>query len=558
MCGSSSSRPRAGCRLTPRQLVAGGLTALTIPALVVGPPQGTLVTLWPSALAIALAFITRNIFGALFLGALAGSVLLARGSPWQTGATLVGDALVPAVTTPWNIGVLTFTLLIGGLVALLEAGDGMAVVARRLQRHAQGRRGAGLAIYAIGWLFFVDGLGNAMLVGKTMRPIADRAGISRAKLAFIVDTTASPIASVAFVSTWVAYEISVIREGFANVGPAIAQVAAPYGALIASLPYRFYPYFILLIALLAVLGRDIGPMRAHERAVQDTTGDRPGGSDVEAGGGSLVLALAPLLILLVTVVGGLWIDGGGAGRPVTVASLIETLGQADAARVFVWATGLTIGLTIGLMRLEPGTSRHTRELVAVAISGIGTMGRPALILILAWMLNGVIQQLDAASYLVELLTGRLPAALVPTSVFALAALMSFSTGTSWGTMAMVMPLAIPLAFALSGPTVTAATAGDPLVTSTIGAVLAGAVFGDHCSPISDTTIVSAFSTGCEVMTHVQTQLPYALMAGVLAIVCGYLPAGFGVSPWLLLPSGGAACWLWIRVASRAPDRDREA
>lgn len=551
MSGSSSEHP-AVYGVTPRRLVAGVLTALTIPALLVGTPQGTLVTLWPSTLAIALAFITRNIFGSLFVGALAGSVLLAHGRPWGSAATLVGDALIPAVTTPWNIGVLTFTLLIGGLVALLEVGDGMTVVAQRLQRRAQGRRGAGLAIYALGWLFFVDGLGNAMLIGKTMRPIGDRAGISRAKLAFIVDTTSSPIASVALVSTWVAYEISVIREGFANVGPAVAQAVAPYGALIASLPYRFYPYFILLITLLAVLGRDLGPMQAHERASRKAsdTGQREPNPALDEG--SLILALAPLLILLVTVLAGLWIDGGGPGRALTIPALIETLGRANAARVFVWATSLTIALTILLMRLERTAGRTVRSLLETTIAGIWAMRRPALILILAWMLNAVIQRMDAASYLVEFLSGRLPAALVPTSVFVLAALMSFSTGTSWGTMAMVMPLAIPLAAALGGAG-NAAGADGPLVTATIGAVLAGAVFGDHCSPISDTTIVSAFSTDCEVMTHVRTQLPYAAMAATLAVVLGYLPAGFGVSPWVLLPLGGAACWIWVRLASGAPE-----
>jgi Na+/H+ antiporter NhaC len=173
---------------------------------------------------------------------------------------------------------------------------------------------------------------------------------------------------------------------------------------------------------------------------------------------------------------------------------------------------------------------------------------PALILVLAWMLNSVIKELGTAGYLVAHMAERVPAAWLPALVFLLAAVVSFSTGTSWGTMAIVMPLAIPLAVRLTG--FEAGAAASPVLVATVGAVLAGAVFGDHCSPISDTTIVSAFSSECVVMAHVRTQLPYALTAGLLAVVLGYLPAGFGVSPWWLLATGGVACWLLVRYRGK--------
>jgi Na+/H+ antiporter NhaC len=174
---------------------------------------------------------------------------------------------------------------------------------------------------------------------------------------------------------------------------------------------------------------------------------------------------------------------------------------------------------------------------------------PALILVFAWMLNSVIKEMGTAAYLVSLLGGRLPPGLLPALVFVLSAVVSFSTGTSWGTMAMVMPLSIPLAVELSG--FNTPEPASALMAATIGAVLAGAVFGDHCSPISDTTVVSAFSCDCEVMAHVRTQMPYALVAAGAAVVLGYGPAGFGITPWLLLPLGGAALWALVRFVGRS-------
>jgi Na+/H+ antiporter NhaC len=173
---------------------------------------------------------------------------------------------------------------------------------------------------------------------------------------------------------------------------------------------------------------------------------------------------------------------------------------------------------------------------------------PALILVFAWMLNSVIKELGTAAYLVSLLSERLPAGWLPALVFLLSSVVSFSTGTSWGTMAIVMPLAIPLGAGLGG--LTTDSGASAVMAATIGAVLAGAVFGDHCSPISDTTVVSAFSCDCDVMAHVRTQLPYALAAAAMAVVLGYGPAGFGVSPWILLLAGGAAIWALVRFAGR--------
>jgi Na+/H+ antiporter NhaC len=264
------------------------------------------------------------------------------------------------------------------------------------------------------------------------------------------------------------------------------------------------------------------------------------------------LALVPLAVLVVGVFGGLFISGGGLQQTFTFAHLVEAVGKADAAGVFVLATALATAVALGLTALWRGAPSATgpRESGTQAfMQGMQKMFLPTLILVFAWMLNSVIKELGAAEYLVALLGDRLPAAWLPALVFLLASTISFSTGTSWGTMAIVMPLAIPLAVK-----VTAFHAGmpeSPILVATVGAVLAGAVFGDHCSPISDTTIVSAFSSGCDVMAHVRTQLPYALAAALVAAFLGYLPAGYGISPWWLLGAGGLACWLLVRYRGKA-------
>lgn len=232
----------------------------------------------------------------------------------------------------------------------------------------------------------------------------------------------------------------------------------------------------------------------------------------------------------------------------TFAHLVEAMGKADAAAVFVLATAVAsvvaLGLTVVFRSTIGAATGPTESGTHAFFQGMQQMFLPTLILVFAWMLNSVIKELGTANYLVALLGERLPSAWLPALIFLLASVISFSTGTSWGTMAIVMPLAIPLAVKLTS--FHAGVAASPVLVATVGAVLAGAVFGDHCSPISDTTIVSAFSSDCEVMAHVRTQTPYALTAALLATFLGYLPAGYGISPWWLLALGGVACWLLVR------------
>ena len=521
---------------------------LLVPELKASP-----AVLWPSLLAVGLAFITRDIYLSLFLGSFSGALLLHGGHPWLAFHDLLIGRMIPALSDRWNISVLIFTLMMGGFAEVLTCNGGMTALSRRVMGQSRSPRRAGMGAYVMGWLVFFDGLASSVLVGKTMRPIADRTGLSREKLSFIVDSTSAPVAGLSLLSTWVAYEMSVIRQGLGNTGDAVlADAVAPFSWLVLSLPFRFYNWFILLLVFLLVwCMRDWGPMLAAEKASRQPTHPGADSRQEPAAGSHAALALVPLAVLVLGVFGGLFVGGGGLQQSFTFTHLVEAMGKADAASVFVLSTAFATAVALGMTAVWRGGASvlPRREGGTQAfLHGMQQMFLPTLILVFAWMLNSVIKELGAANYLVALLGERLPSAWLPALVFVLASLISFSTGTSWGTMAIVMPLAIPLAVKLTG--FHAGMTESPILIATVGAVLAGAVFGDHCSPISDTTIVSAFSSDCEVMAHVRTQLPYALTAAGIAVFVGYLPAGYGIPSGWLLGAGALVCWLLVRYRGK--------
>jgi Na+/H+ antiporter NhaC len=553
-----------------RSVAVWGLLLLTALLLLTGEPRGAPAAIWPSVLAVALAFITRDIYSSLFLGAFAGTVLLANGNIVTAFVNLFTRHMIPPLTDRWNVSALVFSLMMGGFVELLNRIGGMRALARIALGRGDSRRRAGLGVFAMGWVVFFDGLASSMLVGKTMRPVTDRAGMSREKLAFIVDSTSSPIAAFALISTWIAFELTMIQNGLALYGDSAFNNAqsfaglSSYQILIQTLPYRFYNYFVLLIVFLTIwLGRDLGPMREAERKASprgDVEADRAEEEAAADGNGwrSIVLTLTPLALLVVSVFGGLYLNGlanleSTAGFT-SMERIIQAFGAAEADLVFVTATAFASVVALLILRFlaRPGAVESP---TAVFFEGMRQMFLPVLILVFAFSLSSVIRELETANWLVRVLDGNFPVAALPAVVFLLAAVMSFSVGSSWGTMGLLTPLCIPIAGALTG--LESGAAPGPVVIATIGAVLAGAVFGDHCSPISDTTIVSAFASGCDAVDHVRTQIPYALVGAGIAVTLGYLPAGMGVSPFPLLVLGAIACWAIIRFAgSRSPDPGR--
>lgn len=539
-------------------------------------------SLVPPLVTILLAILTRRILPALLAGVFVGALILANGNPLLACAEACERHLWTSLADSDHLRVFVFTLLMGAMIGVMRYGGGMEALVDRLSPLAQNRRRGQLSIWGLGLIVFFDDYANCLLLGNTMRPLTDRLGISREKLAYIVDSTAAPVSGLALVSTWIAGEIGFIQAGFESL-----QLAHPtdgFAVFVATIPYRFYVLFaLLLVPLVAWTNRDLGEMveaerRAQHAATQPLRGPAPAipesGRKTSAGD-----ALVPVLVVLVVSVGLIFWTGyqklasevqtsnsiaaadlaaatqnpTAGPRPI---SLFTAFGQGNSYLSLVYgslAGWLTACLFAIIRRLGP-----TTELQAASLQG-ALQVLPALsILWLAWALSGQTKAdyLATGAYLGQLLQETLDVRWLPTAVFIVASLVAFCTGTSWGTMGILLPLVVPVGWQMLGADAATSPTGEPILIATIGGVLAGAIFGDHCSPISDTTVMSSQSSGCDHMAHVRTQMPYAMLAGLIAILCGTLPVGFGVSPYPLLGIGslvmlGSLYWLG-RSAESSP------
>lgn len=500
-----------------------------------------ILSLAPAALAIGLAFLTRSVILSLFAAVWCAGIILQGGDPVAGLVQAVDPFLVGAIADKDHVKIVLFSVFIGAMVGVMAKGGGTAALVRAASRFARTRRSAQVTSWLAGLVVFFDDYANCLIVGNGMRPLTDRLTVSRAKLAYLVDSTAAPIATLALVSTWVGFEVGLVQEGLEKAG--IAR--DPYAFFVEGWAYRFYPILtIVFVGAVAILGRDFGPMLAAERRAQadGPPADAPSATSPDAvQRGRLFLGLLPILTLVGVTVGVLWHDGKRAAPP--DARLFEILGAASSYDAMLKGAlaGLIVACAVGLalraLGLEPT--------VKAAIGGMQELFEALTILFLAWALGSAMKELHAAEYLVSVLDQRLPAALLPTVIFLVGALISFATGTSFGTMAILMPIVIPLAFALAPNDIA-------IVLASSGSVLAGATFGDHCSPISDTTVLSSLGAGCDLVEHVATQLPYALVVGGISIVFGTLPSGFGAPPWLLLALGAGACVAAVRALGRRP------
>ena len=476
--------------------------------------------IWPSIAALVLVFSTRNVLAGLLGGALVGAILLADGRLWAVPLQLVENHLLPNFSSSWKSGAIVFTLLLGGFVHLLEKGGTLQALLVRLL-HGQSPRkveaGAGL----FGLVCFFDGLANSLMVGRIFQPLARSAGVSKVRLAYIVDTTSAAVACLAFISTWIAYQLAMIREGFTLAGQ--EALADPYRQFFASLPHNYYAWFALILMGVTIWRQwNFGPM-GHYRAEPEAGAAGPDPVQAEPTGG-LWRAWVPMTVLLLIIFAGIYADGtrrmGEPLLPFTAGKLALSFAEANVPAILIIGSGLAAFLAWLFFPRKALAGEGTAG--GVFMEGMIQLFQPVLILIMAWMLSSTLKDLGAAAYLGELLGGRIPASLLPVAVFVTGSLVAFTTGTSWGTMGLLMPLAIPLAFAVAGE---ATEAGLQLVPMVIGAVFSGAVFGDHCSPISDTTIVSSIACDLDPMDHVRTQLPYALLAATGAALLGFIPAG---------------------------------
>jgi len=503
------------------------------------------VSVLPPLVAIALALALRQVIPALFVGVWIGAWAAADFSVAGSLTALVRTAdtyIVQALADAEHASVILFTLMVGGMVGVISRNGGMLGIVERIARFAGTARRARAATVAMGFAIFFDDYANTLVVGNTMRPITDRLRISREKLAYLVDSTAAPIACIGLVTTWVGYEVGLIREAIAGIE---GLALNPYMVFLNSIAYSFYP----LLALVLVIGvvasrRDFGPMRTAEiragtggpvappTAASALTDDDM--ADVQPDDGVPLRAInagLPIATLIGGVVAGMFVTGSGA-------NLREIIGSADPYKALIW--GSLFGSLVAIALSAAQRILSLGAAVGAWFSGARAMLYAIVILVLAWALSGVTDTLGTADFLVSLLGDHLHPGLLPALVFVAAAATAFSTGSSWGTMGILLPLMVPLAWALMQAQGMNGAEHLPILYATVAAVMGGAVWGDHCSPISDTTILSSMASQCDHIEHVRTQLPYALLAGTAALLLGALPAGFGVAWWICLPVSAAA------------------
>ncbi|MCB0326235.1 MAG: hypothetical protein KDD52_01320 [Bdellovibrionales bacterium] len=519
--------------------------------------------------AIGFSFILKNVVFSLFFGVYLGALMLLGkpGSFYQAASHMVesffrvGDHyILEAAADQGHMGIVLFTLLIGGVVGLMNRTGGLENLVQKCMGFAKDAYRTQILTWGTGLAIFIDDYANTLVVGSMMRPVSDRFKISREKLSFIIDATAAPVSSLAPISTWVAYEIGLIQSSMDVSG----IEGNAYGVFLESIPYRFYALFILVFILMsALMKRDFGLMLSAERRARKT-GEliRPGSSPmmdvsqdqivVEPQKRSWVDAVIPLTTMVVAAIVGFYVQGKSSlGSEVAHPGLKDIFGAADPVVVLLWAamiaTLVSFGMILGrkLMTLETAFQHWFK--------GAESMLLACLILVFAWAIAGVIKELHIASVIVEWTKNLFSPAWFPALVFLISGLIAFATGTSWGTMAIIFPLAIPM---LKEMSVASGMSPDQLYTifiPTAGSVLTGAVLGDHISPISDTTIMSSIWSGIDHMDHVKSQIPYALVVGAVSLFIGYLPAGFGVNPWILNVVGVGVLGAILYYFGKNPD-----
>ncbi len=467
----------------------------------------------PILLAIVCAVATRKVILALFLGVYVGVVTLEHGNPVAATTSMIRDYLVVQLTDSYNAGVLVLLAFIGGFVALMERSGGAAAFARRASRIVSNGVRMQLAAWLGGVLVFFSDLGTPLIVGPIFEPLTDRWKVSREKLAWILDSTASPVAVLVPITGWAVYIMGLIQKEYEALGLSDSD----WTAFVQAIPFNFFSIItVVLVPVVALARIDLGAMRRAEERTRGGELYWPHSKplrlpvDVSDSAGSASLVWVPLLVLFVTLFGLL----APHGFPFE---------QVSGS---VFRTALTAGYFFGgvslLALMSLGPAQSFSESFDLYTEGIQKMMTVAAILILAWSLGAVGRELGTASYIIELAQDGAPRVLVPALIFVVGAVMSFATGSSWGSFAILLPLVIPLAHSL-----------ELALPVSIGAVLSGGLFGDHASPISDTTILSSTGAGADHIDHVKTQLPYALIAAGASVV-SFVIAGATETPWALL------------------------
>ena len=535
----------------------------------------TPIPLWfsiiPPLIAILFALIFKEVFTALFVGIFVGAVAIY----WYQDTSLfvavfkglfaiVDTYIIESLTESGHLSIIIFSMLIGAMVNIITKNGGMKGIVNILSKYANNPRSGQFITWLLGILIFFDDYANTLVVGNTMRLVTDKLKISREKLAYIVDSTAAPITSIAFVTTWIGAELSYIQDGINTIG----LNESAYNIFINSLSYAFYPIFALsFIVILIVKQKDFGPMYHAERKARLANTLEANGDDNTFSNKLNELevsenikarwynAVIPVMIIIFGTFCGLvytgWDQSVWNDNLIPFSKKLSIIiGNSNSYKALLWSS--ISGVLVAIVLTVSQKILDLKATIDSLINGFRTMLTAIIILILAWSIAIVTKQLHTADFISQALVSiNISPQFIPVFTFVLGALVAFSTGSSWGTMAILYPLILPASWLIAQNFGLDYNDSLAIFYNVVSAVLAGSVLGDHCSPISDTTILSSLASSCNHIEHVRTQLPYAITVGLVSIFIGTIPAAFGISSWILFPVGLLIMILIVRFFAKS-------
>ncbi|MFH2003837.1 MAG: Na+/H+ antiporter NhaC family protein [Bacteroidota bacterium] len=505
-----------------------------------------LLSILPPLLAILFALLIREVIISLFAGVWLGAFIIFNYDFFGGLLRVIDHFVINAIASTSHVQIIVFSLLFGGMVGVISKNGGSLGIANLVIKFAKNPKRGQLSTWGLSFLFFFDDYANVLIRGNLMRPITDKLLVSREKLSFIVDAGAATVASIFIISTWIGYEVGLIEQGLKSIG----YQEDAYSVFISTIPYRFYPILTLIfVFMIAATGRDFGSMLVAERRTRREGKVSRDGAEPAADLTDITLVktdaikvrwyngLIPIITIIVVALSGLYFTGVKAltANGVESFSIGDIISKSDSYSSLLWASfsGGLIAILLSVWQ----RILSVKHAIEAWFNGMKSMLLAILILVLAWSIGSVTEELHTADYLVQILRGSISPHFLPVLTFLIAAIISFATGTSWGTMAIMMPLVIPLGYTFAVDAGMSSEAIRLILYGNISSVLAGAVFGDHCSPISDTTIMSSMASGCDHIDHVRTQLPYAILVAIVGMLVGDIPTAFGISPYISILGG---------------------